>query len=52
MVISFHSLEDRLVKQFISKQERGDDYPSDMAVTQAQLNPRLKKNWQAGQGEC
>lgn len=43
VVISFHSLEDRLVKQFISKQERGDDYPLDMAVTQAQLNPRLKK---------
>ena len=43
VVISFHSLEDRLVKQFISKQERGDDYPSDMAVPQAQLNPRLKR---------
>ena len=43
VVISFHSLEDRLVKQFISKQERGDDFPTDMPVTHAQLNPRLKK---------
>jgi 16S rRNA (cytosine1402-N4)-methyltransferase len=43
VVISFHSLEDRLVKQFIHKEERGDDYPPDMPVTQAQLNPRLKR---------
>jgi 16S rRNA (cytosine1402-N4)-methyltransferase len=43
VIISFHSLEDRLVKQFISKEERGDDFPPDMPVTQAQLNPRLKK---------
>jgi 16S rRNA (cytosine1402-N4)-methyltransferase len=43
VVISFHSLEDRLVKQFISREERGDDYPPDMPVTQAQLNPRLKR---------
>ena len=43
VVISFHSLEDRLVKQFISKEERGDDFPPDMPVTQAQLNPRLKR---------
>ena len=43
VIISFHSLEDRLVKQFISKQEKGDDFPRDMPVTQAQLNPRLKR---------
>lgn len=43
VVISFHSLEDRLVKQFISKQEKGDDFPPDMPVMQSQLNPRLKK---------
>jgi len=43
VVISFHSLEDRLVKQFISRQEKGDDYPRDMPVTQAQLNPTLKR---------
>lgn len=43
VVISFHSLEDRLVKQFINTQEKGDDYPRDMPVTQAQLNPTLKR---------
>lgn len=42
LVISFHSLEDRLVKRFIRTQARGDDFPSDMAVTQAQLHPRLR----------
>jgi 16S rRNA (cytosine1402-N4)-methyltransferase len=43
VVISFHSLEDRLVKQFINRQEKGDDYPRDMPVTQSQLNPTLKR---------
>ncbi len=42
LVISFHSLEDRLVKRFIRTQARGDDFPSDMAVTQAQLHPKLR----------
>jgi len=43
VVISFHSLEDRLVKQFINREQRGDDFPPDMPVTQSQLNPRLKR---------
>lgn len=43
VVISFHSLEDRLVKQFINKQAKGDDFPADMPVTQDQLNPTLIK---------
>lgn len=43
VVISFHSLEDRLVKQFISEQARGDDYPRGVPVQHADLNPRLKK---------
>jgi 16S rRNA (cytosine1402-N4)-methyltransferase len=42
VVISFHSLEDRIVKQFIQKQVRGDDYPAGVPVTQDQLKPRLK----------
>lgn len=43
VVISFHSLEDRIVKQFISEQARGDDYPAGVPVLYADLNPRLKK---------
>jgi 16S rRNA (cytosine1402-N4)-methyltransferase len=42
VVISFHSLEDRIVKQFIQKEIKGGDFPVDLPITQAQLNPRLK----------
>ena len=46
-VISFHSLEDRLVKQFIRKQSQGAQVPAGIPLTEAQLTAlggkKLKK---------
>ncbi|OGT53115.1 MAG: 16S rRNA (cytosine(1402)-N(4))-methyltransferase [Gammaproteobacteria bacterium RIFCSPHIGHO2_12_FULL_42_13] len=45
-VISFHSLEDRQVKQFIQKYERGeleDHVPFDLPIKPQPFSPRLKR---------
>lgn len=43
VAISFHSLEDRIVKQFIQKQEKGQDFPPGLPITEDMINRRMKK---------
>lgn len=43
VVISFHSLEDRIVKQYMADQAKGDIYPHLLPIKHAQLQPKLIK---------
>jgi len=43
VVISFHSLEDRIVKRFILKQEKGEPLPRYLPITADQVDQRLKR---------
>ncbi|MEH6465302.1 MAG: 16S rRNA (cytosine(1402)-N(4))-methyltransferase RsmH [Shewanella psychromarinicola] len=41
-VISFHSLEDRMVKRFIRRHSQGDSVPHGLPITEAEINKSRK----------
>jgi 16S rRNA (cytosine1402-N4)-methyltransferase len=43
LAISFHSLEDRLVKHFIHDHERGEQFPAGLPIKQALIQSKMKR---------
>ena len=54
VTISFHALEDRIVKRFVRAQQRGGDVPASIPLPAAAMRPRLRpigRTWRPSEQE-